>query len=295
MNSFVFKLLRFSGVTWFFREFVQRHKVTFLLFHDLDSINAELCFSWLKKHYSLIGLNDYLDAVKSGSPLPIKAVVITIDDGHAANYKLLPIIKREGIPITIFLCSGIVGTQRHFWFKHNDEVRPLRESLKKLPEAERLEQLKRVGYDKFREYDDKQALQKNEIEEMDPWVDFQSHTCFHPILPQCDDKTAEVEIVRSKLQLEKEYGFRIRSLSYPNGDYSERDIQLAKQAGYECGITVDAGFNDRQTDLFRLKRVSVNDAKTLDELIVKASGSYALLKQMFRKKPSVQSQSIYNQ
>lgn len=283
MNSIVFKLFRYCGLAWFFREFVQRHKVTILLFHDIDASDAERCFSWLNKHYSIIGLNDYLDAVKSGGPLPVKAIIITIDDGHAANYQLLPIIKREQIPVTIFLCSGIVGTKRHFWFKHSDEVKPLLNSLKKMPEAERIEQLKRMGYDKFREYDDKQALQIKEIEEMAQWVDFQSHTCFHPVLPQCDDITAEEEIVKSKLQLEQEFGFIIRSLSYPNGDYSTRDIHLAQKAGYECGITVDAGYNGRETDLFRLKRVSVNDAKTMDELIVKASGSYALLKRFFKK------------
>ena len=86
----------------------------------------------------------------------------------------------------------------------------------------------------------------------------------------------------SNIQLENDYGFRIRSLSYPNGDYSDRDVEIAKQAGYECGVTVDAGYNDRNADLFRLKRVSVNDAKTLDELIVKASGCFILLKHVLR-------------
>lgn len=266
-----------------FREFVQRHKVTFLLFHDLDAHDADCNFSWLKKHYNLIGLNDYLDAVGSGSSLPIKAAVITFDDGHVGNYDLLPVIKRLQIPITIFLCSGIVGTRRHFWFKHSDEVTPRLESLKKKSERERLAQLRLLGYEEKQEYDNRQALSKEEIEEMSPWVDFQSHTCFHPILPQCDDKIAEDEIIKSKAQLEQEYGFKIRSLSYPNGDYSDRDIQLAKQAGYECGVTVDAGYNDRGSDLFRLKRVSVNDAKSLDELIVKASGCYVFFKRVLRR------------
>lgn len=282
MNRIVFRILRYSGIAWFFREFVQRRRVTLLLFHDMDVHDAERNFFWLKQHYNLISLNDFLDAVNRGRVLPPKSLVITFDDGHAGNFKLLPIIKRGQVPVTIFLCSGIVGTQRHFWFKHSEEVKPIIELLKKLPEAERLEQLKRIGFDKLREYGDRQALQKEEIEQMAPWVDFQSHTCFHPILPLCDEKTAEEEIVNSKYQLEQEYGLTIRSLSYPNGDYSDREIKLAQQAGYQCGITVDAGYNDRYTDLFHLKRVSVNDAKTLDELIVKASGSYALLKQWFR-------------
>ena len=283
MNSFLFRVLRFSGVAWVFRELVQRHKVTFLLFHDLSVQDAKRNFSWLKSHYNLIALNDYLDAIAYDRPLPAKAAVLTIDDGHVGNYALLSIIQELSIPITIFLCSGIVGTQRHFWFKHSDEVIPRLELLKRLPEQDRLEQLKSYGFENKQEYADRQALSREEIEKMVPWVDFQSHTCYHPILPKCDDMTAEEEIVKSKTQLEQEFKLRIRSLSYPNGDYSDREIRLAKKAGYECGITVDAGYNDRRTDLFRLKRVSVNDAKTLDELIVKSSGCYILLKQLFRK------------
>lgn len=281
MNRLVFRILRYSGVAWFFREFIQRDKVTLLLFHDMVKQDAERNFTWLKSHYNLIGLNEYLDAVANGSPLPAKAVVITFDDGHAGNYALLPLIKRMQIPITVFLCSGIVGTNRHYWFRHSDEVTPELPLLKRLPEKERLERLRTMGFDKLQQYSDRQALSKDEILEMAPWVDFQSHTCFHPILPSCDDLTAEKEIAGSRLQLEKEFGLRIRSLSYPNGDYSNRDIEIAKQAGYECGVTVDAGYNDRKTDPFRLKRVSVNDARSLDELIVKASGCFALLKRSF--------------
>lgn len=282
MNRLVFRILRYSGVAWFFREFIQRNKVTLLLFHDMKKQDAERNFAWLKSHYNLIGLNDYLDAVANGSPLPAKAVVITFDDGHAGNYDLLPLIKRMQIPITVFLCSGIVGTNRHYWFRHSEEVTPELPRLKRLPEKERLERLKTMGFDELQQYSDRQALSKDEIMEMAPWVDFQSHTCFHPILPSCDDLTAEYEIVNSKVQLENDFGFRIRSLSYPNGDYSDRDVEIAKQAGYKCGVTVDAGYNDRNADLFRLKRVSVNDAKTLDELIVKASGCFILLKHILR-------------
>jgi hypothetical protein len=56
---------------------------------------------------------------------------------------------------------------------------------------------------------------------------------------------------------------------------------MAQEAGYKCGITVDYGYNDLHTDLFRLKRISVNDGRSLDELIVKSSGCYAFLKQIF--------------
>lgn len=283
MSNIAYKALRWSGVAWMWREAVQRRKVTFLLFHDMDAADAERNFGYLKRHYNIIGLNDYLDAVNDGKRLPNKAVVITFDDGHASNYTLLPVIKRMQIPITIFLCSSIVGTHRHFWFRHSTEIKPQVETLKKNLNGQRLETLRQYGFAQEQEYDEIQALSKEQIEEMTPWVNFQSHTCFHPILPQSDYTTAENEIKDSKQQLEETFGLTINALSYPNGDYSERDIYLAQTAGYECGVTVDSGYNGIKSNLFRLKRFSVNDAENTTELMVKASGCYALLKHRLHK------------
>lgn len=283
MRGISYKVLRWSGVAWLWRETVQRHKVTFLLFHDMKTADAERNFSYLKRHYNIISLNDYLDAVHNRKKLPNKAIVITFDDGHASNYTLLPVIMRMQIPITIFLCSSIVGTHRHFWFRHSAEMKSQVEDLKKLSNGQYLESLRQYGFAQEQEYGDTQALTKEQIDEMTLWVNFQSHTCFHPILPQCDNITAEREIKESKRQLEKIFGLKINALSYPNGDYSERDIHLAQTAGYECGVTVDSGYNNMKTDLFRLKRFSVNDATSTTELMVKASGCYALLKHRLHK------------
>lgn len=283
MSSIVYIALRCSGVAWLWREMVQRSKVTFLLFHDMEATDAERNFAYLKRHYNIISLNDYLDAVRNEKRLPPKAVVITFDDGHVSNYALLPVIKRMQIPVTIFLCSSIVGTRRHLWFRHSAKMKPQVEALKKISNEQRLDALRQYGFEQEQEYGDIQALSREQIDEMKPWVNFQSHTCFHPILPQCDSTTAEREIKGSKRQLAESLGLTVNALSYPNGDYSERDIRLAQTAGYDCGVTVDSGYNDINTDLFRLKRFSVNDAKNTTELMVKASGCYALLKQWMHK------------
>ena len=280
MNQIIFKLIRYSGLPWLFRETVQRRKTTILLFHDISAERAQWAFPWLKRNYNIIGLQDYIKAVRTGERLPKKSAIITFDDGHASNYDLLPILKELQIPITIFLCSDIIGTHRHFWFKHSKNIKSNHEHLKKLSNAQRLEAMKSFGYEQTKEYEDVQALTHEQIKEMSAWVDFQSHTCFHPCLPQCDDETAQKELALSKQHLEQNYSFSINTISYPNGDYTERDIRLAKESGYICGITVDFGFNDLNPDMFRLKRISVNDARTRDELIVKSSGCFAFLKRL---------------
>ena len=111
-------------------------------------------------------------------------------------------------------------------------------------------------------------------------VDFQSHTQFHTNLPTCGDDAARREIFESKRTLEQRFGLEIHTISYPNGDYSDRDIGLCREAGYSCGITLDYGYNTVHTDLMRLKRLSMNDTADVDELAIRASGVWGFFKSL---------------
>ena len=84
--------------------------------------------------------------------------------------------------------------------------------------------------------------------------------------------------MKHQIKLEKDFDLIINAIAYPNGDYSNRDIKLVKKAGYKCGLTVDFGYTSKNTDLFRLKRLSINDSIDLKEIIVKASGLWAFFK-----------------
>lgn len=279
MKKLLFKALRYCGIPAFFRECIQKNKVTILLFHDISAEVAEQNFSFLMRHYHIIDLNDFIDACEQKAPdkLPPKALIITFDDGHIGNYELLPVIKKLKIPVTIFVCSSLVDTNRHFWFKHlNGSFSPA--PMKRLPNQERLRRLSEKGFKQDKEYDVPQALNKEQMAEMRPFVNLQSHTKFHPCLPTCNDLEAREEIFHSKEVLTGDYGLPIQVISYPNGDYSDRDIRLSKEAGYKCGITLDFGFNTIHTDLFKLKRLSVNDTADLNELSVKASGFWGFVK-----------------
>jgi len=279
MNRVLFILLRISGLPFLFREFIQRKKVTILLFHDISKDAAEKNFRYLSRKYNIIDLNKFIDAIENqdDSKIPRKALIITFDDGHIGNYKILSIIKKLKLPVTIFVCTSIIGTNRHFWFKFNNHSIP-KEKLKRVPNIERLKILSKFGYEQENEFEKPQALQREHIDEMKLYVNLQSHTMYHPILPYCNYKEARDEIFGSKKMLESGYDIKINAISYPTGDYSERDILLTKEAGYKCGLTVDFGFNNIKTDIFRLKRISVNDTEDINELIVKASGVWVFLK-----------------
>ena len=275
----ILRFIRLSGLPFFFREILQKNKVSILLFHDLNKEIADQTFNYLSKKYNIIHLNDFIEAVEQEdlNKIPKKALIITFDDGHIRNYEMLTLIKRYNLPVTIFLCAAIINTNRHFWFKlENQSISEF--TLKNVSNKEKFERLSKLGFEPDREFEKPQALQKSQINEMKNYVNMQSHTLFHPCLPKCDYDEARNEIFNSKAILEQNYKLKINAISYPNGDYSERDILLAKEAGYKCGITVDFGFNTIKTNIFRLKRLSVNDTEDINELIVKASGVWAFFK-----------------
>ena len=193
MTNLVFKILRFSGLPSLFRAAFQRKKVTILMMHDISPDAARQAFVFWKKHYNIISFEDFLQAKRTNSVIPPRALILTLDDGHKGNYRLLPLIKKHKVPVTVFLCPEIAGTNRHFWFMHKG-IDP--EELKKLPDDKRLERLHEHGFEEKKEYTERHALSKKEIEEMkaSPFVSFQSHTLFHPVLTQCSDQKAADEI-----------------------------------------------------------------------------------------------------
>jgi peptidoglycan/xylan/chitin deacetylase (PgdA/CDA1 family) len=93
---------------------------------------------WLRRRYNIIALEDYLRWRRGETAtLPPRALVISLDDGHASNAALLDVFRRHRVRPTIFLCSDIVGTLRRFWWQAvPDEAE--RQRLKRLPDEQRL-------------------------------------------------------------------------------------------------------------------------------------------------------------
>ncbi|MFC1757266.1 polysaccharide deacetylase family protein [Planctomycetota bacterium] len=252
------------------------------MFHDVSPAVAEQTFAYLARHYNIIGLQDYI-AIRSNASakLPLKAMIITFDDGHVGNRDILPILRSYKVPVTIFLCAGIVNTNRHYWFqcqgKNFDSS-----DLKRIANQERLEKLAAIGFDQEKEYAERQALSRDEILAMSD-VDFQAHTVFHPCLPQCTDEESQREIADSKRILETEFSLPINAFAFPNGDYGDREIEYLREAGFDAAVTVKPGFNTLQSDPLQLGRFCTNDASNMDELIVKASGLWGWLRLLLGK------------
>ena len=279
LRKIIFSSLYYIGIPFLLREVVERDRTTIVVFHAPSPDAARGHFVALRKRYNIIPLADYLRARIDGRArkLPPKSLIITMDDGHRSNAQLKSLLQEMEMPVTIFLCSGIVGTHRHFWWLHTRSPSEAK-ACKQMTDAERLELLLSRDYHPEQEYPDRQALSKSEIEELKSLVDFQAHSVSHPILPACADEKAEHEIERCKTDLERLYGLKIEAFAFPNGDCSERDIVIARNAGYRCALTLDTGINDIDVDLFRLRRIPVPDDASVSELLVKASGFWRRLK-----------------
>lgn len=233
-----------------------------------------------QRHYKIISLKDYIDYRKHKKSIPPKALIITFDDGYKSQFDLLEKIKKYNVPVTIFLCSGLVGTNRMFWY---DTVfsGSVMKKIYGLPNQGRLAYLKEHGFEETKEFLARSVLNEKEIQTMSPYVNFQSHGCFHPFLPRCDDQTARKEICDSKYELSQRLSLTINAFAYPNGDYSNRDMELVKEAGYEAALTTAPFYNSEKTHSFRLRRLNIPELADVNEALVKASGLWTFLRCMF--------------
>ncbi len=271
-------IFRFLDMNFFIREFFFRNKVTIIVYHNPSPKFLEKHLKYMSNYYNFIPLERLVNAIydKDWSVIPQKSLVITFDDGYRDNYKLLGIFRVYNIHPTIYLCSHIINTKRKFWW--NTGIQDYRK-LKKYNNNKRLRILKNsTDYELAKEYPNRQALNLKEIREMAPFVDFQSHTKFHPVLTCCKNKESREEIEVSKNYLESLLNKSIKHFSYPNGDYTDREIKFLKKFGYKSGRTEDIGWNDIKTDPFKLKAMTIEDDASLNVFCAQISGFFGYIR-----------------
>jgi len=103
-KRFFLSIIKFIKLDLLLKFFLQRIKVTILLLHDPTPESLDQLLNQLRTKYNFISFIDFLQCRVNNKlfTLPKYSAVLTFDDGHKGNYKLLPVFVKHNIPATIF-------------------------------------------------------------------------------------------------------------------------------------------------------------------------------------------------
>jgi peptidoglycan/xylan/chitin deacetylase (PgdA/CDA1 family) len=77
----------------------------------------------LAKHHRVISLAKAVAELRSGKDLPADSVAITFDDGYESVYTIAyPVLKKYGLPATVFLVTDWIGGEVLSWWQHFREM-----------------------------------------------------------------------------------------------------------------------------------------------------------------------------
>lgn len=133
LSDLVKRALYSSGALGLYHRLRNRQQLTVVMFHrvldpadarwsasDPDyTLSTELfaeSLAFLRRHYSVVSVDDVLRAHRDGAPLPPRPLLITFDDGWADNVDYaLPALERAGLPALLFVVADAVGARQPFF------------------------------------------------------------------------------------------------------------------------------------------------------------------------------------
>src|SRR6266481_6419459 len=246
--------------------------------------------AYIARHYRVLTVEDLVERARQGT-VPRNALALTFDDGYRDNLShAAPILAQHGLPATIFLATGYIGTPDMPWFDHvalafklsqrgnialpgcepllleteGDRLTGLERAiawLKRLPDEERRREVKRLlvelqprGPDRPK----RAMLTWNEVDAL-RGLGFSvgAHTVTHPILSRVTPERAREEIHGSKDAIERALGVTVGAFAYPNGgpeDYTPTTVRLVQECGFRCAVSTRRGLNGPATPPFELRR-----------------------------------------
>lgn len=252
---------------------------------------------YLGERFVVAPLDEAVEQLVEGR-LRRPTAVITFDDGFQSVHDVaFPVLRSLGLPATVFLNTGLCGTEDTVWFcrLHGALCRSgrsdvswrglhldlrgrrrrsiasgvLQNSLKSLPHDEMLAEARRVVIDLG---DDPDApvgpaspyrmlsLEAARALHDSGLVRLGAHTHSHTILTKVAEDRRHEEIARSLREVGELTGRPCLSFAYPNGrreDYDPGSVQLLRSLGVRVAVTSVAGPNVTGTPPLELCRYGV--------------------------------------
>jgi peptidoglycan/xylan/chitin deacetylase (PgdA/CDA1 family) len=184
----------------------------------------------LADRHTVVSVEQAVELLRDGEPIPPRAVAVTIDDGYADAYtQAYPILRRLCLPATLFLPADLIGVK----------------SADRPPNH--------LCQSEFLSWDQAREMGSNGIA-------FGSHTLNHVSLASVGRQEALRQLTVSKAKLEHALGRDVLGFSYPFGtfrDFSPVTEQLVSVAGYSWAVTAVTGVNRHGANLTSLKRTVI--------------------------------------
>jgi peptidoglycan/xylan/chitin deacetylase (PgdA/CDA1 family) len=286
---------------------------------QITTEHVDWCLGIIRNYYNFISLDEAVGILKGEKPPVENGIAITLDDGYRNNIvDALPVFKKYGAPITIFLTVSSIDNRKPLWFDRLDyalqftdvENHKFKIGRKHFKFSSGGRERLASSYSRFRkliknQYTDEvefymkleEVISRFEqaggkrldgIFEDDPWsallswdeiakiqgdgVSFGSHTMDHFRVSHLGENLLRYQFSNSKSKIEKVVGNACRHIAYPDGNYSETAVKIAKECGFESGVTTIEGINRIGCGIMTLKRISVPLTPDPTELIAYVSG-----------------------
>jgi len=294
MRNIISQVLNSSGLLKIFNKSADK-RLTVLMYHRISGIDAtnvydrnvvssspeefEKQMRYLAKNHNVISFADL------GAKLPPKAVIVTFDDGYIDNYQhAFPILKKYGIPATIFITTGFVGSSKLPWWdtlaviyreSRDNKICRITRELKKIPDDKKNEYISRLveknGLNPVRQ---RLFCNWREIKEMSRnGIEFGAHTVKHPILSRVTTEQASDEIRQSVKIIGQKLGKNPIVFAYPNGHKQDIPSSIDRMLK-SCGIkhSVSCVYGNNKLPVFRLLRTGIQYKDDLNMFRLKMSG-----------------------
>lgn len=266
---------------------------------------------FLANHYKLLRMDELSDHLENGEGV---AVAVTFDDGYKDNMvHAFPILKRYGIPATIYVATRFPEGDCKMWWYELWEICEKRNSINFKWNGYEYKWVLKQLKQKIRCYSAIRkiilAMEDHRVEELmgiirdgrDPvdypdyclnWEDIcflarnksiisiGAHTHSHANLGIVSHKKGIEEILKSKRLVEEKTGLVVNHFAFPFGTkkhISEWCGHVLREQMFESGVTTYWDGVRKGSDRFLLPRVPVFEEDTAGRLELKISGWNSLL------------------
>lgn len=251
---------------------------------------------YLARRYRVVSAEEVAAAYRTGRLLPARAVLVTFDDAYRDVGEVAwPILRRLGLPATVFVPTAYPDGGRAFWWdrlhltigrtaqrelaaaplgrlalrtaeERRASLRALQAHVKALPHAAAMRFVDDVcdelGPDRAPPAD---VHGWDELRQLaSDGMTIGAHTRTHPALDRLPIDEAREEIVASRDDLRREIGRTPLVFAYPFGAHDAGVVEAVREAGFELAVTCLDGHNAvPQRDPLRLDRTNVTPRTSL--------------------------------